>query len=80
MLRNQRLGLRAFIEDTPLIGGGRARNTHVQRLKSMTEQERQMLITLCARMSEEKDAVVLTELLSELNTLLDKVEGPQGTL
>ena len=45
----------------------------------MTEQEHQMLITLCARMGEEKDAYVLTELLSELNTLLDKVEGPQGT-
>jgi hypothetical protein len=45
----------------------------------MTEQEREMLMVLCARMCEEKDAVVLTELLSELNTLLDKVEGPQGT-
>jgi hypothetical protein len=45
----------------------------------MTEQEREMLMALCARMGEEKDAVVLTELLSELNTLLDKVEGPQGT-
>jgi hypothetical protein len=51
----------------------------VQRLRSMTEQEREMLMLLCARMGEEKDAVVLTELLSELNTLLDKVEGPQGT-
>ena len=61
------------------MGGVRARNTQVQRLRSMTEQERQMLITLCARMGEEKDAAVLTELLSELNTLLDRVEGPQGT-
>jgi hypothetical protein len=34
-----------------------------------------MLITLCARMSEEKDADVLTEVLGDLNTLLDKVEG-----
>lgn len=41
----------------------------------MTEQERQMLITLCARMGEEKNAHVLTEILGELNTLLDKVEG-----
>jgi hypothetical protein len=60
------------------MGGVRARNRQVQRLRSMTEQEREMLM-LCARMGEEKDAVVLTELLSELNTLLDKVEGPQGT-
>jgi hypothetical protein len=56
------------------MGGVRARNTQMQRLRSMTEQERQMLITLCARMGEEKNAAVLTELLSELNTLLDKVE------
>lgn len=61
------------------MGGVRAGNTQVQRLRSMTEQERQMLITLCARMGEEKNAAVLTELLSELNTLLDRVERPQGT-
>jgi hypothetical protein len=61
------------------MGGVRARNRQVQRLRSMTEQEREMLMVLCARMGEEKDAVVLTELLSELNTLLDKMEGPQGT-
>lgn len=61
------------------MGGVRAGNTQVQRLRSMTEQEKQMLMVLCARMGKEKDATVLTELLSELNTLLDKVEGPQGT-
>jgi hypothetical protein len=76
-LRNQGLGSASFHRRHLSDGGVRARNTHVQRSRSITEQERQMLVTLCARMGEEKDAHLLTEILSELNTLLDKVAVDQ---
>lgn len=41
--------------------------------KPMTEHEREMVKTLCARITEEKDRKVFTELLIELDALLEKV-------
>jgi hypothetical protein len=47
--------------------------------KPMTESEREMLTTLCARISEEKDPLVFEELLVDLNALLVRVAGPPPT-
>lgn len=44
----------------------------------MSQQEREMLLTLCSRIAEEKDRAVFTELLIELETLLDKAGWPQN--
>jgi hypothetical protein len=38
----------------------------------MTEDERAMVTTLCARINDEKDPHVFTELLIELEVLLEK--------
>ena len=45
----------------------------------MTEHERQMVTTLCARISEEMDPIVFTELLVELDALLEKLNNHQAT-
>lgn len=46
----------------------------------MTEHEHEMVKTLCARVRDENDPVVFSELVIELNVLLDKVLGqsPSG--
>jgi hypothetical protein len=45
----------------------------------MTEHENEMVKTLCARINEEKDAKTFSELVIQLNLLLDKVLGlPPG--
>jgi hypothetical protein len=41
----------------------------------MTEQERKMVKTLCARITEEKDRKVFTELLIELDGLLQRMSA-----
>jgi hypothetical protein len=41
----------------------------------MTEHERQMLTALCSRISEEKNPVVFTQLLIELDALLETVNN-----
>ena len=44
----------------------------------MTEHEHDMVTTLCARISEEKDPVAFTELVIELNALFEKLETQQA--
>jgi hypothetical protein len=44
----------------------------------MTDLERQMVTSLCARISEEKDAVVFTQLVYELDALLEELEQSSG--
>ena len=39
----------------------------------MTEHEREMVTTLCARIGDEKDPDIFTELLVELEVLLENV-------
>ena len=39
----------------------------------MTEQEREMFTRLCARISEEKNPEVFSELVNELETFLEKL-------
>ena len=52
------------------MGGARARAT----LMAFTPQhERQMVIGLCARISDEKNPVVFNQLLIELDALLEKL-------
>lgn len=44
--------------------------------RPMTENERDMLTIFCGRIKEEKDPDVLTELLKDLNKLLDEISEP----
>ena len=44
----------------------------------MSEHEREMLTILCSHIVEEKDHAVFTELLIELETLLDKAGWPKN--
>jgi hypothetical protein len=44
----------------------------------MTQHERQMVTALCARISEEKNPVLFTQLLIELDALLEKVNNPKA--
>ena len=44
----------------------------------MTDQERNTLTTLCARITDEKDPVVFLELLVELESLLNKAGWPKS--
>lgn len=44
----------------------------------MTEHERQMVITLCAQISEEKNPAVFGQLLVELDGLLEKLNNHQA--
>lgn len=43
----------------------------------MTEHERRMVTALCARISEEKDPVLFTQLVIELDALLEKLNNHQ---
>jgi hypothetical protein len=52
------------------MGGVRARNAF---MTPMTEHDRQMLTKLCARISEERNPNVFTELVTELEVLLEKM-------
>lgn len=45
----------------------------------MTEPEREMLTSLCARISEERDPIIFEELLVDLNALLVRVAGSPPT-
>ena len=42
---------------------------------TMTEHENEMVKTLCARINEEKDSKAFSELVIELNLLLETVLG-----
>ena len=75
MLRHHRLGLHVFIGNRLRDGGGRAR--HDMRGDPMTEHERRMVTALCARISEEKDPVLFTQLVIELDALLEKLNNHQ---
>ena len=44
----------------------------------MTEHERQRVTTLCARIIEEKNLAVFTQLLIELDALLEKLNNHQA--
>ena len=44
----------------------------------MTDHERQMVTSLCARISDEKNPVVFTQLVYELDALLEKLEEQSG--
>jgi len=52
------------------MGSARARNGFVT---PMTEHERQTLTKLCARISDEKDPDVFTELVTQLERLLERM-------
>jgi hypothetical protein len=42
----------------------------------MTENQKEMLISLCTRIEEEQDPEIFDELVVELNALLDRILGP----
>jgi hypothetical protein len=44
----------------------------------MTQHERQMVISLCARIADEKNPVVFTQLLIELDALLERLNHHQA--
>lgn len=44
----------------------------------MTEHERQIVTNLCGRVSEEKNPVVFTQLIIELDALLEKLNNHQA--
>jgi len=44
----------------------------------MTDQEREALTTLCARITDEKNPVVFLELLVELEALLNNAGWPKS--
>jgi hypothetical protein len=52
------------------MGGARAGNGS---MTPMTEHERQTLTKLCARISDEKNSDVFTELVTQLEVLLEKM-------
>ncbi len=43
---------------------------------TMTEHDREILKKLCAKVSEERDHLRFTELVGDLNALLEKALGP----
>jgi hypothetical protein len=55
------------------MGGVRAKNDI--RGDAMTQHERQMVTALCARISEEKNPFLFTQLLIELDALLEKLNN-----
>jgi len=55
------------------MGGVRAKNGS---MTPMTEHERQTLTKLCARISDEKNPDVFTDLLTELEAFLEKMSVP----
>ena len=58
------------------MGGVRARND--TRGDPMTEHERRMVTALCARIVDEKNPVLFTQLIIELDALLEKLNNPQA--
>jgi hypothetical protein len=63
--------------DDSLMGGVRARVTFMALL---TQHERQMVIGLCARIVDEKNPVVFSQLLIELDALLEMLNNHQAKL
>jgi hypothetical protein len=47
-------------------------------MASMTERERERVTVLCARIAYEKDPVVFSQLLIELDVLLEKLNNHQA--
>jgi hypothetical protein len=45
----------------------------------MTEHERQIVTSLCARIADERNPAVFTQLVMELDTLLGRLNSPQAT-
>ena len=48
-------------------------------MASMTENEREIVTALCARIADEKNPVVFRQLLVELDALLEKLNDHQAT-
>ena len=46
--------------------------------RRMTEHESEMVKTLCARIRDEQDPILFTELLTELDALLEKLATRKG--
>lgn len=44
----------------------------------MTEHERRMVTALCARIVDAKNPVLFTQLIIELNAMLEKLNNPQA--
>ena len=59
------------------MGGVRAR---LALMAFMTQHERQMVIGLCARIADETNPVVFSQLLIELDALLDRLNNHQAKL
>jgi hypothetical protein len=57
------------------MGSVRARNAS---MTPMTEHERQAFTKLCARISEEKNCEVFTQLLIELEALLERLNNHEA--
>ena len=47
-------------------------------MASMTEHEREMVKTLCARIADEKNPFVFRQLIIELDALLEKLNNHQA--
>ena len=47
-------------------------------MASMTEHERELVTALCARIADEKNPFVFSQLLVELDTLLEKLNNHQA--
>ena len=47
-------------------------------MASMTENERQAVTDLCTRIAAEINPVVFSQLLIDLNALLEKLDNPPG--
>ena len=65
-----------FLRDDSLMGA------YVQGMKSMAsmiEHERQMVTALCTRIADETNPVVFSQLLIELDALLNKMNNHQAT-
>ena len=59
-------------------GDLRVQRRNVNLGTSMTDQEREALTTLCARITDEKNPVVFLELLVELEALLNNAGWPKS--
>ena len=57
------------------MGGVRARLIF---MAFMTQHERQMVIGLCARIADEKNPAVFSQLLIELDALLERLNNRQA--
>ena len=57
------------------MGGVRA---SVNIMAFMTQHERQMVISLCARIADEKNPFVFSQLIIEMDALLEKLNNHQA--